>query len=30
MELLYVAGAVMMAALVLKIAFVIYKNLKKK
>lgn len=27
MELLYVAGAVMMVALALKIGFIIYKNL---
>ncbi len=30
MEFLYVAGVLMMAALVLKVGFVIYKNFKKK
>jgi hypothetical protein len=30
MEFLYVAGVIMMAALALKVGFVIYKNLKKK
>jgi hypothetical protein len=30
MEFLYVAGVLMMAALALKVGFVIYKNFKKK
>lgn len=30
MELLYIAGGIMMVALALKIGFIVYKNLFKK